>query len=93
MKKQWKLPAAVAILSLSGCVATSPDYDARFGDAVRTVSAEQVIAPNASRNMDPVKGIDGKAAEGTMREYAKGYAQPQQQSGVFTIGVGSGSSR
>lgn len=88
-----KLTAIVLLPTVAGCVATSPDWDARFGDAARTAAAHQVLAPDASRNADPVRGIDGKAAQGTMGEYAKGYAQPQHQTGVFTIGVGGGSGR
>ncbi|BAL26416.1 hypothetical protein [Azoarcus sp. KH32C] len=89
MDKIAKLTGALVLVGLTGCVATSPDWDASFGDAVRTATAQQVIAPDASRNADPVAGIDGKAAQGAMGEYAKSYEHPQQQTGVFTIGVGS----
>lgn len=79
---------------LVGCVSTSPDWDASFGEAARTLAAQQVIAPEASLNPSPVTGIDGKAAQGAMAEYAKSYTQPQQQSqtGGFTLGVGSSGS-
>lgn len=78
---------------LGGCVATSPNWDANFGESARTLSAQQVIAPDASLNPSPVTGIDGKAAQGAMGEYAKSYTQPQQsQTGGFTLGVGSSGS-
>lgn len=97
MKKFAQLSGALSIVLLTlltGCVATSPDWDARFGEAARTVAAQQTIAPEASRNADPVAGIDGKAAQGAMGEYAKSYAQPTHQTSAFTIGVGgSGSER
>ncbi|MCK9983922.1 MAG: hypothetical protein AzoDbin1_00394 [Azoarcus sp.] len=84
------LAAVLATAGLTGCVGTSPDWDASFGEAARTLSAQQVIAPEASLNPSPVSGIDGKAAQAAMGEYAKSYAQPQQQqTGGFTLGTGS----
>jgi len=88
MKKVTKLTGALVIVGLTGCVATSPNWDARFGEATRVMAAQQVVAPDASRNADPVAGIDGKAAQGAMGEYSKSYAQPERQSDAFTIGVG-----
>jgi len=93
MNKVAQLTGALVIVGLTGCVATSPNWDARFGEAARTVAAQQVIAPDASRNPDPVAGIDGKAAQGAMGEYAKSYAQPERHPDAFTMGVGGGSGR
>jgi hypothetical protein len=88
MNRLAKLTIAMSFLGLTGCVATSPDWDARFGEAARTIAAQQVIDPDASRNADPVAGIDGKAAQGAMREYAKSFTQPEPQPNVLSISVG-----
>jgi hypothetical protein len=85
-----KLSAILLLPCLAGCVATSPDWDANFGDAARTVAAQQVMNPEASRNRSPVVGLDGKAAQSAMSEYAKSFAQPEPQPNVLTIGVGTG---
>ena len=66
-----RLAAPLAALALTGCVATSPNWDSRFGEAARVAAAQQIISPEASSNADPVAGIDGKAAQGAMAEYAK----------------------
>ena len=88
MTQQAKLIlAGVIAATLAGC-STTPLWDARFGDPVRVIAAQQVIDPDASRNTDPVRGVDGKAAQAAMSEYAKSFTQPQPQTGVFTIGVG-----
>jgi len=87
------LTAVLTSAVLYGCVATSPQWDARFGDAARTVAAQQIIFPEASRNADPVAGIDGKAAQGALGEYGKSFTQPEPAPNVFTIGVGNGSGR
>lgn len=88
-----RLAAPLAALAVTGCVATSPHWDSRFGEAARVVAAQQIISPEASKNGDPVAGIDGKAAQGAMGEYAKSYTQPEPQPNAFTIGVGGGSGR
>lgn len=88
MRKIWIVGSVLAALGQTGCVATSPQWDAQFGEAARTLAAQQVIAPEASLNPSPVSGIDGKAAQGAMGEYAKSFTQPEAQTGVFTIGVG-----
>lgn len=90
MHKLMNLSGTLLIVGLAGCMSTSPAWDARFGEAARVVAAQQVINPDASRNADPVAGVDGKAAQAAMGEYAKSFTQPQGQPDVFTIGVGSG---
>ncbi|NMG28607.1 pilus assembly protein [Aromatoleum evansii] len=83
----WLLAAIAA-----GCSST-PIWDARFGDPVRVIAAQQIIDPDASRNADPVKGIDGKAAQGSMGEYQKSFVQPEPQTTSFSIGVGGQSGK
>lgn len=84
-----QIGAALTVLGLTACASTSPNWDERFGEAARMVAAEQVIAPDASKNTDPVSGIDGKAAQGAIGEYAKSFTAPEPPPNVFTIGVGS----
>lgn len=93
MIKLASLTGTALLLGLSGCMSTSPNWDARFGEAVRSATAQQVIDPQASHNTDPVAGIDGKAAQGAMGEYSKSFVQPQPQPNLFTIGVGGGGTR
>ncbi|KON81869.1 pilus assembly protein [Azoarcus sp. PA01] len=73
-----RLAVPLAALALTGCVATSPNWDSRFGEAARVAAAQQIISPDASKNADPVAGIDGKAAQGAMGEYAKSFTQADQ---------------
>lgn len=88
MRNIWIVGSALVALAQTGCVATSPHWDAQFGEAARTLAAQQMISPEASLNPSAVSGMDGKAAQGAMSEYAKSFTQPQPQTGVFTIGVG-----
>lgn len=77
-------------LALAGCVATSPNWEARFGEAARVTTAQQIISPEASQNSDPVAGVDGKAASEAMHGYAKSFSEPEPQPSLLTIGIGGG---
>lgn len=84
-----RLTVPLATLAVTGCVATSPNWESRFGEAARLAAAQQIISPEASRNRDPVAGIDGKAAQGAMGEYAKSFTNPEPQPSIMTIGIGA----
>jgi hypothetical protein len=81
-----------AACALAGCMASTPVYDAHFGEAVRTVRAMQILDPNASMNTAPVKGIDGRAATAAMDRYNMQFSKPSADASAFTVGVGTGSS-
>ena len=82
----------VSAALLSGCAAPTPHLDEKFGEAVNTAKAQQIINPDASKNTDPVAGVDGQAANATIDRYHKSYERPPAQPNVFTIGVGTGAS-
>ncbi len=78
-KPDIQLILTLAALALAGCAETpTPHYDARFGDAVRGAVAQQTVNPEASRNTDPVAGLDGKAAEQTINNYDKSFQTPEK---------------
>lgn len=85
-----KLLAASAACLLSACAPTTPQWDANFGNTVRTAFAQQIINQDASQNPDPVSGMDGRAARETMDRYQKSFREPAPQPNIFTIGVGGG---
>jgi len=89
MNASVRLAVPLAALALTGCVATSPNWDSRFGEAARVTAAQQIVFPDASKNTDPVAGIDGKAAQGAMGEYAKSFTNPEPQPSIMTIGIGA----
>jgi len=66
----------LAVAVLSGCAATMPNLNAKFGDAVNMAKSQQTINPDASLNTDPVAGLDGQAANAVMDRYHKAYESP-----------------
>lgn len=83
----FRLVLALLPVALAGCVAPTPHYDQHFGEAVRAAVAQQTINPDASRNTDPVKGLDGKAATQTINNYDKSFASPETGK---SLGIGTG---
>lgn len=84
------LAGGMAVAVLAGCAATTPQIDARQGTAARTMRVQQTLNPEASRNTDPVQGLDGKAAKGALDNYRDSFrTPPSEASQVLSIGVGN----
>ncbi|MBC7454136.1 MAG: hypothetical protein H7335_10600 [Massilia sp.] len=78
-------PCCALLALLVGC-STTPNYDARFGDAVRQARIAMTIHPKASANPDPVAGIDGQAAREAITRYQDSFKAPPPVVNVINIG-------
>jgi len=87
---KWTVGTLAAVLLLAGCVTQAPVVDQHFGEAVNMAKAQQTVNPDASRDQDPVAGLDGQAANAVIDRYHKSYETPPQPVNVFTIGIGGG---
>lgn len=77
---------------LAGC-STTPNYDAKFGDAVREARMQMTLNPDAGKNTDPVAGIDGKSAKEAVTRYQGTYKAPPPVTNVINIGGQIGGSQ
>lgn len=84
---------AGAVLAILGGCSTTPNYDARFGDAVRQARLAMAINPNASANPDQVTGIDGQAAKEAMTRYLDSFKAPPPVVNVINIGGSVGGTK
>jgi uncharacterized protein YceK len=86
--------AAIALLVtlLAGCASVTPNYDAKFGNAVREARLNMMINPDAGSNPDQAIGMDGKAARETILLYQGTYKAPPPAVNVINIGgaIGGG---
>jgi hypothetical protein len=72
---------------LGGCAASpTPNYDLRFGQAVRDARLRMTIDPNAGSNPDPVFGMDGAAAHESIGRYEDSFKAPPPVVNVINIG-------
>ena len=81
---------ALTLLLGTGCSHVTPNYDARFGDAVRDAKRKMTINPDAGKDGNPVAGMDGRAARESMVQYQKSYKAPPPAVNVINIGGGIG---
>ncbi|SEB25212.1 hypothetical protein [Variovorax sp. YR216] len=88
--------ALLAAVLTAGCQHVTPNYDARFGDAVRDAKRMQTIDPDAGKkNPDMALGLDGQAAHDTLIRYHESFKEPPPAVNVINIGgaIGGGGAR
>lgn len=85
-----KLAIAVLLGLIAGCASVTPNYDAKFGDAVREAKLKMTINPDAGQNPDQVAGMDGKAGRETIILYQDTFKAPPPVANVINIGGGLG---
>ena len=74
----------------AGCVQRAPFLEGQMGQSLSLIKAQQTLNPEASRNTNPVVGMDGKAAKSGYDQYQKSFKAPEPQPNAFTIGIGGG---
>lgn len=86
-----KTTAILFVLMLGAC-STTPNYDAKFGDAVRQARMQMTINPNAGNDPDQVAGMDGKSAKEAVTRYQGTFKEPPPVTNVINIGgtIGQG---
>ena len=91
MKFAKSTVSLIAIATLFGC-ATTPQVDARFGDATTGLKAQQQRDPAASlRNEQrPVDGVGGQAASNAVDQYNKSFTKTAPQMNIINMGVVGG---
>lgn len=75
----------------AGCETMTPNYDTKFGEAVREARVKMTINPDAGKIPGQVAGIDGKAATYTIIRYQNTFKEPPPV--VPTINIGGSLSR
>lgn len=78
----------IAISLLFGC-GTTPQVDARFGDATSGLKAQQLRDPEAPlRNSQrPVDGVGGQPASNAVDQYNKSFTKAAPQMNILNMGV------
>jgi hypothetical protein len=85
----------IFILVMEGCstlpvAVPAPILTEKFGDAVRLARAQQTLNPNASKNNDPVLGIEGRNGKSIYERYLESFKTPPPTFEILNIpSVGS----
>ena len=77
---------------LGGCTTPlTPEYDAKFGLAVREARLKMTINPEAGKNPDLALGLHGGAAKESLIRYQNTFKTPPPVTNVINIGGSLGS--
>jgi hypothetical protein len=91
-KKVRNILGLALILGLTGCASPTPMLDETFGDTVRAARLAQTINPDAGRDTSPVVGLDGVAAQESIKRYEASFRSPPPVTNVINIGGAMGGS-
>ena len=65
------IACSITLLLFTGCT-TQSTLDTHWGSSFQESKINQTANPEASKNLDPVVGLDGQFAEGNMQSYRQG---------------------
>ncbi len=93
-KRFWSYAVIIALFFMS--IACSGFYPTRlemdYGTSVKLAQFNQILYPEAVKNLDPVTGLDGEAAKATMDKYHKSFEAPAPAP-IYMFGFGGGASK
>ena len=85
MPSKYLIPIALIILPvLAGCAASRLETD--YGASYKLAEANQILNPDAGKNLAPVYGIDGEASDIILQQYRKSFIRPVKQP-VYSFGI------
>jgi hypothetical protein len=90
MRKIMFLIAIMALFSLTiGCVWQETRVERDYGTSYQLQKYNQILNPEAEKNLAPVTGMDGRAAQGAVENYEKGFEKTAPTTTSYQINVGS----
>ncbi|RQS69537.1 hypothetical protein DID96_17220 [Burkholderia sp. Bp8963] len=82
--------AVPLVAALAGCMSSTPVWDTRFGESVRTVMQAQIIDPHAAEHTQSAAGMSGAAASSALDNYDRSFQAPAPKANAFVIGISKG---
>jgi len=89
-KRTIALTIACAMLALSaGCSSSGPVYeetllDKYWGRSVETAKYNQILNPDAGKNLTPVEGLSGNVADNSVKKYEDSFKKETKQENSST---------
>ncbi|MFH1292777.1 MAG: pilus assembly protein [Pseudomonadota bacterium] len=62
-----------ALLIYSGCAEKETNLERNWGSSFESAKQGQILNPEAGKNLEPVVGLDGQAAEIIIEKYRQGF--------------------
>ena len=77
----------ISLLSFTGCTLGPTRLEMDYGTSHKLSKFNQILNPDAEKNLSPVEGFDGTAAEGTKERYDKGF-EKETKPPAYTLSIG-----
>jgi len=93
LKKTIALAMFCAMLALfAGCSGTGGIHqetllDQNWGRSVETAKYNQILNPDAGKDLTPVEGLSGKAAENSVEKYENSFKKESTQEAATTTAI------
>lgn len=80
----WIIGIFIALLLISSCSGTTPNSEdsmtnRNWGRSQETAIYNQMLNADAAKNLDPVSGLDGTAAELNVKKYQESFKETEPQ--------------
>lgn len=85
LKRMAIFAILTGLLIASGCAGPTR-LESDFGTSHKLMHVNQVLNPDASKNLQPVSGMDGVAARNGLERYRREFEKPPAAP-VYTLGV------
>ena len=69
----------------SGCAQRETMLDRNWGKSYESAKFNQILNPEAGKNLEPVVGLDGKAAKTALESYRKQFGQAEETTYTFSV--------
>ena len=76
-----------AIFVVSACSGTETLSERNWGRSYETATYNQILNPQADKNLKPVESLDGQAAENDMQRYRDGFKEKKEAQPVNLINL------
>ncbi|MFQ5964210.1 MAG: hypothetical protein ACE5KZ_08010 [Candidatus Scalinduaceae bacterium] len=70
-----------------GCAGRISRLERDYGSSFKQAKSNQILNTEAEKNLAPVYGLDGPAAQVTMEEYRKSFKAPAEKPPTYLIGT------
>lgn len=89
LNKLFVLSALLVILTVSMGYAEMQQsrLEQDYGTSANLAKFNQILNPDADKNLEPVSGLNGNAAQENMKKYVKGFEKPAKEP-VYTFTIG-----
>ena len=81
----------MSFLLLIGCAELNPgpsQVERDYGNSYNLAKHSQILNPEAAKNLEPVTGFDGKAAQKTIARYRQDFERPTPPP-TYVLGLSS----